>query len=155
MSLLPKKIHVELIHQDGKVFWQCQNCQHLNVFGYQDCSECSKTFQETLSAQVVFRLERIGIREEYKKRTMEFMVGEMEAIAATESMDDKKLLWYLINTDFWKDFPCTGVDGALLGRLSDRLYPEYDGENVYSTETGWHTPEGEINYRAIAVDSQS
>lgn len=147
-KIYPKKIHLELHFNDGVVSWQCKGCQHLNRFGEQNCNNCSSVFMDTLCLQVRERLDWIGTREEYEKRTFEFLAGEMEAISATLGMDDKQLLWYLMQTDFWKDFPCTGVQGALLDRLSDRLYPEYDGETVYSTETGWHTPQGEINYKA-------
>lgn len=153
--MLPKKIYVELFHQEGKVFWQCKACEHLNVLGYQDCGGCSGTFNQTIAAQVVEKLEWIGTREEYEKRTLEFLESEMKATNFVEAMDDRKLLWFLMETDFWKSAPMVGVDGALLDALSDRLYPEYDGETVYATETGWHTPEGEITYRELPANQEA
>lgn len=150
-KILPRKISLIIYLENGVTFWECEACKHRNSFGYQTCSECGGTFMETLTAQVTQSLEWIGSADDYEKRLLKFFEGEIEAISSVEEMDDRKLLWYLMQTDFWKDAPMVGVDGALLDRLSDRLYPEYDGENVYSTETGWHTPDGEITYRTQEI----
>lgn len=63
-----------------------------------------------------------------------------------EKVDNKKLLWLLLNTPQFKDWPMDGPISAIRGAIEDRLYPEYDGDKVQITERGWKTPEGEINY---------
>lgn len=65
---------------------------------------------------------------------------------ALRDADEKKLLWLLIKTEWWGRCTSFGVEGALRDELERRLYPEYDGENVFTTETGWATPDGPVNY---------
>ena len=38
------------------------------------------------------------------------------------------------------------IEDNIVGEISDRLYPEYDGEKVTFQDYGWKTPEGDIVY---------
>jgi hypothetical protein len=60
-------------------------------------------------------------------------------------MDDHQLLWCLMKSRIWKR-PIGSTEDMILQELSDRLYPEFDGEKVIWTESGWITPDGEIRY---------
>lgn len=62
------------------------------------------------------------------------------------SMDNKELCWNSINFANSLDLDITGSADAMICTIQDRLYPEYDGEKIKWTETGWETPDGEINY---------
>lgn len=71
------------------------------------------------------------------------MVGLSEWVHA---MDNRELLWRLceeMDPILEQGDPMTQT---LWSRMEDILYPEYDGDKIQRTATGWKTPEGEINY---------
>jgi hypothetical protein len=63
------------------------------------------------------------------------------------TMDNKELLWRLLQTKFYTSCPSFGLDAQLCAAMERRLVPEYDGENMTLTERGWETPDGPINYK--------
>jgi hypothetical protein len=62
-----------------------------------------------------------------------------------EKMDNRELLWWLMRSKV-SGFPLDSIESALLEEVSNRLYPEFDGEKVVWMDYGWQTPEGEIRY---------
>ena len=60
-------------------------------------------------------------------------------------MDDRQLLWCLMKSRLWEQ-PIGSTEDMILQELTDRLYPEFDGENVSWEPWGWMTPNGEIRY---------
>lgn len=68
--------------------------------------------------------------------------------ASLRECDNKKLLWlFHQSAKQWIDsLPITSVACDIISEIENRLVPEYDGETVYMTKTGWMTPEGPINY---------
>lgn len=70
-----------------------------------------------------------------------------EIMCELKKMDNKKLLWLLMQTTLWKNLKgMMDIESLILEEISERLYPEFDGASVFYTDTGWKTPEGEINY---------
>lgn len=69
-------------------------------------------------------------------------------------IDDRELLWlvtkFLIKGS--DSFEIGGYQEALLNELEDRLYPEYDGDLVKSTDYGWETPDGPLIYDRRAYE---
>jgi|GEM_PF-4634694 len=61
-------------------------------------------------------------------------------------MDNRELLWHLKNYVNSLNLDQLGTADSMFSEIENRLYPEYDGENVHWTETGWVTPDGEVNY---------
>ncbi|HKX31224.1 MAG TPA: hypothetical protein VJ302_26275 [Blastocatellia bacterium] len=64
---------------------------------------------------------------------------------ALTKMDDRQLLWCLMKSRLWER-PIGSTEDMILQELADRLYPEFDGENVIWQPWGWLTPTGEIRY---------
>lgn len=78
-----------------------------------------------------------------------FLLEELERHTAIEQMDNRKLLWCLMQTEVSKQInhmPLSCVTVALFSELERRLYPEYDGDSVTFRDWGWKTPEGEVRY---------
>lgn len=69
-------------------------------------------------------------------------VASMDAL---KDADGRKLLWLFKNLPDIEP-PMMSPASAVIGAIEDMLYPEYDGDKVKMTDTGWSTPEGEINY---------
>jgi len=77
---------------------------------------------------------------------LERIVRAIEMAHTVKQYDNKKLLWFAMQTKAWTDTPIMTVAETILTEIENRLYPEYDGETVTVTEHGWMTPEGEIRY---------
>jgi hypothetical protein len=69
-----------------------------------------------------------------------------DAHTALEDADDRKLLWLLLNCGLLDERVPFSLADAVLDRIEDKLYPEYDGDKVKIAEYGWETPEGPIIY---------
>lgn len=67
------------------------------------------------------------------------------ALDKIDHIDDKALLWFLSKAVI-PDVELLSYQDALISKLEDRLYPEYDGDKVVLTDYGWSTPEGAIVY---------
>lgn len=81
-----------------------------------------------------------------RKVNFEKMIKARISLSKT---DNKKLVWMLLHTIFWEEkIEPLSVEEYIIEEMSDRLFPEYDGEKVVPTEYGWSTPEGEIRYIA-------
>jgi len=61
-------------------------------------------------------------------------------------MDNAELLWWMKSFVNTLDLRIDSNADAMFHAIEDRLYPEYDGENVTWSETGWDTPEGPVDY---------
>lgn len=61
-------------------------------------------------------------------------------------MSNPELLWRMKKFVNSLDLPIDSDIDVMFEVIADRLYPEYDGENVTWTETGWITPRGSIDY---------
>jgi hypothetical protein len=81
---------------------------------------------------------------------VKFIFNEAKISERVAKMDNRELLWWVVKV-LVKDVSLMGVESHLLTALEDRLFPEYDGEKVQITETGWKTPNGEITYSKIGL----
>lgn len=81
-----------------------------------------------------------------EKAFIAYIFEECRLHEELQQADNRKLLWLLLNTPQFRDWPMDGPLGAIRDEVENRLYPEYDGEKVQMTETGWQTPEGPISY---------
>jgi len=61
-------------------------------------------------------------------------------------MDNKELAWVVLKLFSTSDDEVLGRKGLVIDEVVNRLYPEWDGDLVEMTQTGWKTPEGEVNY---------
>lgn len=77
---------------------------------------------------------------------MNFLVAECDLQDRARKMDNRELVWRFYQTDIAGQIAITGPASAIFEEIIRRLYPEWDGDSVTSTATGWATPEGEINY---------
>lgn len=77
---------------------------------------------------------------------IEHIWEECHLMEAMKDCDDRKLLWLLLSTPQFHDWPMTGPISAIRDAIENRLYPEYDGDNVTFEEWGWNTPEGKLEY---------
>ena len=68
------------------------------------------------------------------------------ASKALRECDNKELCWLFERTSAFNELNILSVDAAIFYEISDRLYPEFDGDEVTSEEWGWKTPEGDIVY---------
>ncbi len=73
------------------------------------------------------------------------LMHDIKVHASISEADNRKLLWLAIQLPFWNT-AAFGTDAAILSEIENRLYPEYDGENVKLQEWGWSTPDGDIAY---------
>ncbi len=107
------------------------------------------TVSQSEVAEQIARMEshpRLPLTEAESLRLLE----AMDQTAAASSYDNRELLWRLIHTRAWQEFPMDGTDGSLATEMETRLYPEYDGETVTCEKWGWRTPEGDVVYDAAA-----
>lgn len=88
--------------------------------------------------------------DDEKDAFIKFIFDESKIHERVQKMDDAELLWWVVKV-LVKKVDLMGVESHLLSALEDRLYPEYDGQNVQMTYTGWKTPEGEVTYSKIAL----
>ncbi|MCK9209211.1 MAG: hypothetical protein M0P61_00105 [Ignavibacteriaceae bacterium] len=73
----------------------------------------------------------------------------VKARMSLSKTDNKKLVWMLLQTAFWNEkIEPLSEEEYIIEEMSDRLFPEFDGEKVLLTDYGWATPEGEIRYLA-------
>jgi hypothetical protein len=63
-----------------------------------------------------------------------------------QGMDNQELAWVVLRLFSTSDDEVLGRKGLVIDEVVNRLYPEWDGDLVEMTQTGWRTPEGEINY---------
>jgi hypothetical protein len=75
---------------------------------------------------------------------IDHMLSEAALSERLKQMDNPELVWRFYKTEL--PGRLLGIELAYVDEIIRRLYPEWDGENVESTETGWRTPEGEIKY---------
>lgn len=80
------------------------------------------------------------------ERLSAFLVSEVGTQKRVEQMDNRELLFWFNQSDLMANAPFGGFESALLDAIGNRLYPEYDGENVVMEEWGYSTPEGPIVY---------
>lgn len=125
----------EIIGPDNKVHYRRPE-------GHPDIAEAVAT--EGYSV----RLEDPVAEEERNARFADILIQDMQQSECLAKADDKKLLWLIINMlEEWRGQQhVMGVNLAILDQLENRLYPEYDGENVRMTDTGWITPDGPVDY---------
>ncbi len=86
---------------------------------------------------------------ERAEKALKFLLGMVSDAKRIEAMDNRELLWRCMNTPFWKrvnSMPLNSPTVNLLAELENRMYPEYDGDNVEFMPWGWKTPEGDIRY---------
>lgn len=81
-----------------------------------------------------------------KPEVVQAFVKHITTMDGLKNCDNKKLVWLVMQTEFFKDAPALGVEAAIIDELLNRLYPEWDGENVTIEDWGWQTPNGEIRY---------
>ncbi len=88
-----------------------------------------------------------GRRQEMDaKEFLDHIFEECRIHEGVAKCDDRKLLWLLLTTPQFKDWPMTGPVSAIRDEIENRLYPEYDGDKVSFQEWGWSTPDGEVRY---------
>lgn len=63
-----------------------------------------------------------------------------------ERMDNQELAWVVLKLFSTSDDEVLGRKGLVIDEVVSRLYPDWDGDTIEMTETGWKTPEGEMNY---------
>ena len=87
-----------------------------------------------------------SLRRQFTDEGCLLLLNEMELLAKLKECDNRKLLWLAKNTKAWKEADLFGVEAGIYAEIENRLYPEYDGENVTFQNWGWLTKEGEIRY---------
>lgn len=86
------------------------------------------------------------ITEEQATAFIEHIFEEGRIHDSMAKCDNMKLLWLLLNTPQFQDWPMSGPISAIRDEIENRLYPEYDGDKVQLKDWGWQTPEGNIVY---------
>jgi len=103
-----------------------------------------------LTPGYLVRLEELT-PEERNQRDIDFgraLLDDLRASEALKQCDNPKLLWLFAKAiEGWRaQQHCLGVNLNIIDQIENRLYPEYDGENVRMTDTGWITPDGPVDY---------
>lgn len=71
----------------------------------------------------------------------------------TRDMDGPELVFWMTKCGLGDAIKCGSLQEAVWEELEARLNPEYDGEAVTMTETGYMTPSGPVDY--IGPDGQA
>jgi hypothetical protein len=61
-------------------------------------------------------------------------------------MDNRELCWHFIEFVDSLNLGITNPADSMCETIVDRLYPEYDGDEITRQEYGWLTPEGRVEY---------
>lgn len=64
----------------------------------------------------------------------------------TKGMDGPELVFWMNKSKLSPPIKIASLEEAIWEELESRLYPEYDGETVAMTETGYMTPTGPVDY---------
>lgn len=87
-----------------------------------------------------------NLPDEKKDAFIQYIFAECRIHEEIAKADNRKLLWLLLSTPQFRDWPMDGPISAIRDEIENRLYPEYDGDKVKFEEWGWATPEGPVVY---------
>lgn len=75
------------------------------------------------------------------------LITEIDTKRALKKVDNKKLVWLLINTKLYGDSYGIGTESSILDEICDRLFPEWcEDDNIRITDTGWEINGERIDY---------